>query len=164
MFDSMISQTRQVVTVGRSRGELEGLVAGAGRVVAALHALQARCATEIEGLDDGGLNSKVVLRDAGRMSTRAANRVARTAAGLAEMPKLAESLANGAITVEHVEVAVGATAKTSPQQVDDQLSELAEGSSVDVFTEQSRRWVNSKQPNNNAERYEQQRKNRLLKH
>ncbi|MCQ3813140.1 MAG: hypothetical protein KTU85_01805, partial [Acidimicrobiia bacterium] len=160
MFDSMISQTRQVVTVGRSRGELEGLVAGAARVVAALNALQARCATEIEGLDDGGLNSKVVLRDAGRMSTRAANRVARTAAGLAEMPKLAESLANGAITVEHAEVAVGAAAKTSPQQVEDQLSELAEGSSVDVFTEQSRRWVNSKQPNNNAERYEQQRKNR----
>ncbi|MCQ3813138.1 MAG: hypothetical protein KTU85_01795 [Acidimicrobiia bacterium] len=28
MFDSMISQTRQVVTVGRSRGELEGLLAG----------------------------------------------------------------------------------------------------------------------------------------
>ena len=47
MFDSMISQTRQVVTVGLSRGVLEGLVAGAGRVVAALNALQARCATEI---------------------------------------------------------------------------------------------------------------------
>ena len=164
MFDSMISQTRGVVTVGRSRGELEGLVAGAGRVVEALNALQARCATEIEGLDDGGLNSKVVLREAGRMSTRAANRFARTAAGLAEMPKLAESLANGAITVEHAEVAVGAAAKTSPQQVEDQLSELAEGSSVDVFTEQSRRWVNGKQPNDSTELYEQQRKNRLLKH
>ncbi|MCQ3814313.1 MAG: hypothetical protein KTU85_07830 [Acidimicrobiia bacterium] len=71
MFDAMISQTRGAVTVGRSRGELEGLlagsagvvalarfpvaneswleglVAGAGRVVAALNALQARCATEI---------------------------------------------------------------------------------------------------------------------
>ncbi len=70
MFDSMISQTRQVVTVGLSRGELEGLVAGVGRVVAqarfpvaneswleglvagvgrvvaALNALQARCTTE----------------------------------------------------------------------------------------------------------------------
>ncbi len=73
MFDSMISQTRQVVTVGLSRGELEGLVAGSAgvvalarfpvaneswleglvagtaRVVAALNALQARCATEIIG-------------------------------------------------------------------------------------------------------------------
>jgi len=49
MFDSMISQTRQVVTVGLSRGELEGLVAGAGRVVAVLNALQARCATELIG-------------------------------------------------------------------------------------------------------------------
>jgi len=47
MFESMISQTRQVVTVGVWRGVLEGLVAGAGRVVAALNSLQARCATEI---------------------------------------------------------------------------------------------------------------------
>ena len=71
MFDAMISQTRGAVTVGRSRGELEGLlagsagvvalarfpvaneswleglVAGVGRVVAALNALQAPCATEI---------------------------------------------------------------------------------------------------------------------
>ncbi len=47
MFDSMISQTRQVVTVGLSRGELEGLVAGAGRVVAALNALQAKGSTEV---------------------------------------------------------------------------------------------------------------------
>ena len=31
MFDSMIKQTREVTTSGLSRGELEGLVAGAGR-------------------------------------------------------------------------------------------------------------------------------------
>ena len=49
MFVSMILQIRGVVTVGRSRGELEGLVAGAGRVVAALHASQARGSTEIIG-------------------------------------------------------------------------------------------------------------------
>ncbi|MCQ3813137.1 MAG: hypothetical protein KTU85_01790 [Acidimicrobiia bacterium] len=47
MFDSMISQTRRVVTVGFWRGELEGLVAGAARVVAPLKAVQARRATEI---------------------------------------------------------------------------------------------------------------------
>ena len=47
MFDSMISQTRGVVTVGLSRSEVEGLVAGAGRVVAALNASQARGSTEI---------------------------------------------------------------------------------------------------------------------
>ena len=52
-----------------------------------------------------------------------------TAAGLAEMPKLAESLAGGAITVEHAAVAVGAAAKTSAEQVDDELSQLAETSS-----------------------------------
>ena len=164
MFDSMIQQTKAVVTSGLSRAELEDLVSGSGRVMAALSALQTRCATEIEGLDDGGVNSKTVLREAGRMSTRAANSVAKTAAGLAEMPKLAESLAEGAITVEHAAVAVGAAAKTSPEQVEDELSKFAEVSSVDMFTEQSRRWVNRNQPDDGAELYQQQRHNRLLKH
>ncbi|MCQ3808416.1 MAG: DUF222 domain-containing protein [Acidimicrobiaceae bacterium] len=164
MFDSLIQQARGVAVSGLCRAEFEGLVAGAGRVVAAMNALQTRCATEIETLDDGGVSSKVVLREAGRMSTRAANKVAKTAAGLVEMPKLAESLANGAITAEHAEVAVGAAAKTSPQQVEDQLSGLAEDSSVDAFAEQSRRWVNRNQPDDGAERYEQQRRNRSFKH
>ena len=164
MFDSMIRQTRQVVTSGLCRGELEAVVAGSGRVIAALSALQTRCATEIEALDDGGVNSKTVLREAGRMSTRAANRVAKTAAGLVEMPKLAESLATGNISVEHAAVAVGAAAKTSAEQVDDELSKLAETSSVDAFAEQSRRWVNRNQPDDGSELYQQQRHNRSLKH
>ena len=164
MFDSMIQQARQVTTSGLCRGELEGLVAGAGRVVAAMGALQTRCATEIESLDDGGVNSKTVLREAGRMSTRAANTVAKTAAGLAEMPKLAESLAEGAITAEHAAVAVAAAAKTSTEQVEDELSKLAETSSVDAFAEQSRRWVNRNQPDDGAELYQQQRHSRLFKH
>ena len=67
MFDSMIQQARQVTTAGLCRGELEGVVAGVARVIAALSALQTRCATEIEALDDGGVNSKTVLREAGRM-------------------------------------------------------------------------------------------------
>ena len=164
MFDSMIQQARGVVTSRLCRGELEGVVAGAGRVIAALTALQTRCATEIEALDDGGVNSKVVLREAGRMSTRAANSVAKTAVGLAEMPKLAESLADGKITAEHAAVAVAAAAKTSTDQVDDEPSKLAETSSVDAFAEQSRRWVNRNQPDDGAERYQQQRRNRLFKH
>ncbi len=163
MFDLMIQQAREVATSGLSRVELEGLVAGSGRVMAALSALQTRCATEIEALGDGGVNSKTVLREAGRMSTRAANTVAKTAAGLAEMPKLAESLAGGAITVEHAAVAVGAAAKTSAEQVDDELSQLAETSSVDVFAEQSRRWVNRNQPDDESELYQRQRRSRLFK-
>ena len=163
MFNLMIQQAKAVATSGLSRVELEGVVAGVGRVIAALSALQTRCATEIEALDDGGVNSKTVLREAGRMSTRAANTVAKTAAGLAEMPKLAESLAGGAITVEHAAVAVGAAAKTSAEQVDDELSKLAETSSVDVFAEQSRRWVNRNQPDDGSELYQRQRRSRLFK-
>ena len=164
MFDLMIQQARVVVTSGLCRGELEGMVAGTGRVIAALSALQTRCATEIEALGDGGVNSKTVLREAGRMSTRAANTIAKTAAGLAEMPKLAESLAGGAITAEHAAVAVAAAAKTSAEQVDDELSKLAETSSVDVFAEQSRRWVNRNQPDDGADAHEARRQRRLSKH
>ena len=164
MFDLMIQQTKATVISGLSRAELTGVVEGAGRAIAALSSLQARCATEIEALGDGGVNSKTVLREAGRMSTRSANTVAKTAAGLAEMPKLAESLADGAITVEHAAVAVAAAAKTSTEQVDNELSKLAETSSVDVFTEQSRRWVNRNQPDDGAELYQQQRHRRLFKH
>ena len=54
MFDSMIQQTRAVVTSGLSRVELEDLVGGAGRVMAAMGALQVRCAVEIEALNAGG--------------------------------------------------------------------------------------------------------------
>ena len=164
MFDLMIQQTKATVISGLSRAELTGVVEGAGRAIAALSSLQTRCATEIEALGDGGVNSKTVLREAGRMSTRSANTVAKTAAGLAEMPKLAESLAEGAITAEHAAVAVAAAAKTSAEQVEDELSKLAETSSVDVFTEQSRRWVNRNQPDDGAELYQQQRHRRLFKH
>ena len=164
MFDLIIQQTKATVISGLSRAELTGVVEGAGRAIAALSSLQARCATEIEALGDGGVNSKTVLREAGRMSTRSANTVAKTAAGLAEMPKLAESLAEGAITVEHAAVAVAAAAKTSAEQVEDELSKLAETSSVDAFAEQSRRWVNRNQPDDGAELYQQQRHNRLFKH
>jgi len=164
MFDLMVQQARGVVTSGLSRGELAGVVEGAGRVIAALTSLQARCATAIEGLDDGGVNSKTVLREAGRMSTRAANSVAKTAAGLTEMPKLAESLAAGAITAEHAAVAVAAAAKTSAEQADDELLRLAEASSVDVFAQQSRRWANRNQPDDGADAHEAQRRRRSVKH
>ena len=163
MFDLMIQQARQALTSGLSRGELTDMISGAGRAIAALSALQARCSTEIDTLDDGGVNAKTVLREAGRMSTRNANKVAKTADGLTEMPKLADSLARGDISVEHAAVAVDAAAKTSPQQVDDQLSKVAETESVDVFAEQSRRWVNRNQSNDGSERHQQQRRMRSLK-
>lgn len=163
MFDSMVRQARDLAVAGLARTELTAVVEGAGKVVAAMTSLQARCATEIEGLGDGGVNSKTVLREAGRMSTRNANSVAKTAAGLAEMPKLAESLAGGKITAEHAAVAVGAAAKTSAEAVDQQLSDAAEKSSVDMFAEHSRRWVNRNQTNDGSDQYQRQRRNRCFK-
>ncbi|MCY3849990.1 MAG: DUF222 domain-containing protein [Acidimicrobiaceae bacterium] len=163
MFDSMIRQARGVVTAGLSREELTGVVEGAGRAIAALTSLQARCATEIEGLDDNGVNSKTMLREAGRMSSRGANSIAKTAAGLTKMPKLAESLATGAITAEHAAVAVAAAAKTSSESADSELLRLAESSSVDVFAEQTRRWVNRNQADDGVGAYQKQRQRRSFK-
>lgn len=163
MFDLMVQQARSVAVKGCSRTELTRTVEGAAKVIAAMTALQTRCATEIESLEDGGVNSKTVLREAGRMSTRNANAVAKTAAGLAEMPKLADSFAKGKITAEHAAVAISAAEKTSADQVEEQLSEIAETSSVDTFVEHSRRWANRNQPDDGVERYKQQRRRRCLK-
>lgn len=163
MFDLMVQQARSVVVKGCSRGELTRTVEGAAKVIAAMTSLQTRCANEIESLDDGGVNSKTVLRESGRMSTRNANAVVKTASGLAEMPKLADSLSRGKITAEHAAVAISAAEKTSPEEVEEQLSELAETSSVDTFVEHSRRWANRNQPDDGAERYKQQRRRRSLK-
>ena len=163
MFDSMVRQARDVATAGLSRAELTGMVEGASRVVAAMTSLQTRCAAEIEGLDDGGVGSKTVLREAGRMSTRTANAAAKTAAGLAEMPKLAESLASGKITAEHAAAAVDAASKTSAEQVEDELSGLAEDSSVDEFAERSRRWVNRNRADDGADLHQRQRRRRCFK-
>ena len=80
------------------------------------------------------------------------------------MPKLTDALADGKISVGHATVAVGAAAKTSPEQIEDELSKLAEYSSVDMFAEQSRRWVNRNQLDDGAQRYEHQRNNRSLRH
>ena len=163
MFDLMIRQARDLTVAGLSRGELAGVVEGAGKVIAAMTSLQARCATEIEGLGDDGVNSKTVLREAGRMSTRNANAVAKTAAGLAEMPKLAESMSAGKITPEHATVAVAAAAKTSAEQADDELFKLAESSSPDMFAQQSRRWANRNQSDDGAELHQRQRRSRTFK-
>ena len=163
MFDLMVRQARDVSVAGLSRAESTGAVEGAGRVIAAMTSLQARCATEIEGLDDGGVGSKTVLREAGRMSTRTADSVAKTAAGLAEMPRPAESLASGKITAEHAAAAVGAASETSAEQVEDELSGPAEDSSVDSFAEQSRRWVNRNQADGGADAHERLRRRRCFK-
>lgn len=150
-------------TKGLSRRELTQVVENAGRAIAALTSLQTRCATEIEGLGDNGVNSKTMLREAGRMSSRGANSIARTASGLTKMPRLAESLATGAITAEHAAVAVAAAAKTSADSADNELLRLAETSSVDVFAEQTRRWVNRNQADDGVDAYQKQRQSRSFK-
>lgn len=163
MFDSMIQQAQGVALKGLGRRELAGVVDGAGRLIAALVSLQTRCAVEIEALGDGGVDSKTVLREAGRMSNRAAGSVAKTAAGLAEMPRTAESLAAGNITAEHAAAAVAAAGKASPEKADEDLLRLAETSSVDVFAQQSRRWANRNQKDDGAGAHETLRRARSFK-
>jgi len=162
VLDRVAEQISAVEVAGLGRDGLARVIGGAGRVMAVSSSLQARCAVGIEGLGDGGVDSKTVLREAGRMSTRAARSAAVTASGLAEMPKLAESLASGDITAEHAAAAVSAAAKTSPQQVEDELSKLAEKSSVDSFAKHSRRWANRNQTDDGADTHETRRRNRSL--
>lgn len=162
VLDSVVEQLSGLEVSGLGREGLARVIAGAGRVMAVSSSLQARCAVAIEGLGDGGVDSKTVLRESGRMSTRAARSTAVTASGLAEMPKLAESLASGDISVEHAAAAVSAAAKTSPDQVEQELAGLAEGSSVDAFTKHAQRWANRNQTGDGKDAHEAKRRNRSL--
>ena len=162
--EQMVGVARGAGVKGLSRAELTGVVAVAGRVIAAMVSLQTRAAVAVEALDDNGVDSKTVLREAGRMSRRAANSVAMTAVGLQEMPKFAELLASGDVTAEHVATAVAAAEKTSPELADAELSELAGASSADMFSSAARSWANRNQIDDGGDINEAQHQRRNCKH
>ena len=148
---------------GLSRAELTEVVDVASRVMAVMVSLQTRAAVEIDALGDGGLNAKTVLRESGRMSCRVANSIAKTASGLEQMPKFAESLATGRISAEHAAAAVAAAEKTSPAQVEQQLWEIAETSTPDNFSSAARLWSNRIHTEDSGDARETQRQLRSCK-
>lgn len=150
MFETVVSQSQSVEVAGLDRGALTDLVVDCRRAKAAVVALEARVVTAIDGLDDAGVDGAGVLRSFGRMSDRAATSLSKTAAGLVELPKIAESLASGRITDEHAKAAVEAAEITSAELVEDELLKIAEATPASVFDKRARHWQNQHRSNDDG--------------
>ena len=94
----------------------------------------------LDSLGDAGADSAVVGRSVGRRSERQAKKDMVTARGLAEMPALAESLAEGRLNVEHAAIVADAAEQVTPE-VAEALVKTAEAMPADLFAREAREFV-----------------------
>ena len=94
----------------------------------------------LDSLGDAGADSAVVGRSVGRRSERQAKKDMVTARGLAEMPALAESLAEGRLNVEHAANVADAAEQVTPE-VAEALVKTAEAIPADLFARKAREFV-----------------------
>ena len=100
------------------------------RARSALDAYEARLLTAANRACDGGAAGAELIRTAGGCFQREARRRARRAEVLAEMPAVADALAEGAITAEHADALVKAAETTSTEAVDTDESLLSKAKSL----------------------------------
>ena len=115
----------------------------------------------LDSLGDAGAESAVVGRCVGRRGERQAKTDMVTARGLAKMPALAESLAEGRLNVEHA-VIVAETAEQVTPEIAQELVKTAEAMPADRFAQRARRFVAEHTTAAGAkERHAKQRANRV---
>ena len=87
-----------------------------------------------------------ILKRKSRLSGRDAKRMAKVAERLPDLPKVAEALAEGEITVDHAKAMADAADKVGPKVVDSDptLLEEATRSGPDGFARKARDWSNEK--------------------
>jgi len=142
MFEAAVSELHQLTVGGMSRHALADCVDDLRRLKGAAAALEMRLVCEIDRLGDAGLDGAGVMRSAGRMSSRTAAVVAKTATQLESMPRATEALADGRITAEHANVlAAAAETLDDPELIEESLVRTAEQSPADLFDKRSREWV-----------------------
>ena len=94
----------------------------------------------LDSLGDAGADSAVVGRSVGRRSGRQAKKDMVTARGLAEMPALAESLAEGRLNVEHAAIVADAAEHVTPE-IAQALVKTAEAMPADLFARKALEFV-----------------------
>ena len=164
MFESAHEELRSLEPVGLSRAELESGFRALSRLESRVVERRLAYTAAIDDLDDGGLDGEGLTRSAGRRSKRAARTASRTASKLKKMPRIRDALATGRITEEHAVAAAGAAERTSPEEVDEELSGSAAERPADLFAGSARRWAGAKERDGDAQaRHERQRADRELR-
>ncbi len=161
MFESAHEELRSLEPVGLSRAELESGFRALSRLESRVVERRLAYTAVIDDLDDGGLDGEGLTRSAGRRSKRAARKASRTASKLKKMPRIRDALATGRITEEHATAAADAAERTSPEEVDEELSGSAAERPADLFAGSARRWAGAKERDSDARsRHERQRSDR----
>ncbi|MDW3219016.1 MAG: DUF222 domain-containing protein [Acidimicrobiales bacterium] len=163
MFTATITAMREDRLDGLPRAELVDRVEQLRRFRGAVADYEARLVRAIDGLDDNGLDGRGVLRSHGRVSGRAAHRAARTAHGLADMPRAEAALAAGRITVEHAHSLTKAGREINPESADAELVEIAETSPADLFAKRTTEWITKRKKSDPKPDHDAQRRARTLK-
>ncbi|MEZ5168341.1 MAG: DUF222 domain-containing protein [Acidimicrobiales bacterium] len=162
MFDDLCDLLSSDRVELLTRSQLVDRVGALRRVRGALDAYEARVVCAIDGLGDKGLDAAGVLRSEGRVSARAAGRMAATAKKLEALPKTAEALAEGAITFEHAEQVAKAAETVTAERADAELAEQAKAAPADVFGKRSREWSTKHREDDGTEEYERHRRDRRV--
>ena len=121
----------------------------------------ARRATET----NPGTDTVRVLKQKSRLSGRDAKRMAQVAERLPDLPKVADALAEGEITVDHAKAMADAADKVGPDAVesDPGLLEEATRTAPDGFARKARDWSNQKLIGAGIDILERQRRDREAK-
>ncbi|MDW3220071.1 MAG: DUF222 domain-containing protein [Acidimicrobiales bacterium] len=163
MFTATITAMRQDRLDGLPRAELVDRVEELRRFRGAVADYEARLVRAIDSLDDNGLDGRGVLRSHGRVSGKTAHRAARTAHGLADMPRAAAALRDGRITVEHAHSLTKAGREIDPELADAELVEIAEASPADLFAKRTTEWIAKRTRKDPKPDHDAQRRARTLK-
>lgn len=138
-----------------TRAELCDRLQAVGRLESSLGSVKARLVAAVDALDDRGADGATVLRSTTRCSTRSAKQVAHRAEVLDQMPAVAEKFASGQLSVESVDVLVGAAEQTSAAVVDtdDRLQRLVETRPADLARREAKKWIGARQSDRDRDRH-----------
>jgi len=157
----VLEGTRLVDARGRSVPEIKELAGLAGQARTAMDALLVGFASEIDSSGTSASPQKV-LQDSARMSKRDANRMAKTAKGLEELPNVKERLASGKISLEHAGLLVNTAKETGPAAVDNntRLLDRASETPPDLFAGEAKRFAHKVSDDHGEKLFNRQRRRR----
>ena len=165
MFADVIALLRKDPVDHLTRSQLHDRFTEVRKLEGAVAAYKARLVNATDGLDDRGVDGAGMLRNVGRMSSKSASALAATANKLEQLPRTAEALADGRLTLEHAGAIAAAAEKTSSELADAELVPEDAAPPADLFAKRSREWASTHAtPEDGADELSQQRRRRSYSH
>jgi len=146
MFEDWRCELQAMSFSTMSRPEIADAIADVCRLRAALDAYEARAVAAVGALGDRGAPASTVLRSAGRLSQREADKRARRAETLTQLPEAAQALSEGRLNAEHIETLGRAVEATSAKAVAGSgLIDKAARRPADLAARDAREWIRKEQ-------------------